>query len=64
MQKDLCVVLWNMHEGGVNKTEMRVQILELFQGVDLILLTKTWHFSSQQLHHVKGYDSFAIPHTM
>jgi hypothetical protein len=39
------VVLWNMHGGGVNKLEMGVQILELFQGADLVLLTKTWHFS-------------------
>jgi hypothetical protein len=30
-----------MHEGGVNKLEMRVQILEMFQGADLILLTET-----------------------
>jgi len=29
-QRDLCVVLWNMHEGGVNKLETKVQILELF----------------------------------
>jgi len=30
-----------MHGGGVNKLEIGVQILELFQGADLILLTKT-----------------------
>jgi hypothetical protein len=30
-----------MHEGDVNKLETGVQILELFQGVDLILLTET-----------------------
>jgi hypothetical protein len=30
-----------MHKGGVNKLETGVQILELFQGVDLVLLTKT-----------------------
>ncbi len=30
------MVLWNMHGGGVNKLEMRVQILEMFQGVDLV----------------------------
>jgi hypothetical protein len=30
-----------MHEGGVNKLEVGVQILELFQGVDLVLLTET-----------------------
>jgi hypothetical protein len=35
------VVLWNMHRGGVNKLETGVQILDLFQGADLILLTKT-----------------------
>ncbi len=40
-QIDLCVVLWNMHGGGVNKLEMGVQILELFQGADLVLLTET-----------------------
>jgi hypothetical protein len=30
-----------MHGGGVNKLETGVQILELFQGVDLVLLTET-----------------------
>ncbi len=40
-QKDLCVVLWNMHGGGVNKLETGVQILKLFKGVDLVLLTET-----------------------
>ncbi len=30
-----------MHGGGVNKLETGVQILEMFQGVDLVLLTKT-----------------------
>jgi hypothetical protein len=29
-----------MHEGGVNKLEMGVQILELFQGANLVLLIK------------------------
>jgi hypothetical protein len=37
-QRNLCMVLWNMHEGGVNKLETWVQILELFQGADLVLL--------------------------
>jgi hypothetical protein len=30
-----------MHEGGVNKLEMGVQILKLFQGAGLVLLTET-----------------------
>jgi hypothetical protein len=30
-----------MHGDGVNKLETRVQILELFQGANLVLLTKT-----------------------
>jgi hypothetical protein len=30
-----------VHGGGVNKLETGVQILEMFQGVDLVLLTKT-----------------------
>jgi hypothetical protein len=33
-----------MHRGGVNKIEMGVEILELFQGADLVLLIETWHF--------------------
>jgi hypothetical protein len=49
-----------MHEGGVNKLETRVRILELFQGDDLVLLTETWHFPSQHLAHVEGCDSLAI----
>ncbi len=40
-QKALCVILWNMHGGGANKLEMGVQILKMFQGVDLVFLTKT-----------------------
>ncbi len=58
------MVLWNMHGGGVNKLEMGVEILELFQGADLVLLTETWHFPVQNLPHVKGFDSFAVARTM
>jgi hypothetical protein len=29
-----------MHGGGVNKLETKVQILEMFQGADLVLLTE------------------------
>ncbi len=43
---------------------MGVQILELFQGVYLVLLTETWHFPCQHLSHVEGFDSFAIARTM
>ncbi len=58
------MVLWNMHRGGVNKLETGVQILEMFQGVDLVLLTETWHFINQQLPHVEGFDSLAVAHTV
>jgi hypothetical protein len=54
----------NMHKGGVNKLETRVQILEMFQGANLVLLTETWHFPCQHLPHVEGFDSFAIACTM
>ncbi len=54
----------NMHKGGVNKLETRVQILEMFQGANLVLLTETWHFPGQHLPHVEGFDSFAIACTM
>jgi hypothetical protein len=59
-QRDLCVVLWNMHRGGVNKLETGVQILKMFQGANFVLLTKTWHFPNQQLPHVEGFDSLAV----
>jgi hypothetical protein len=36
----------------------------MFQGVDLVLLTETWHFPNQQLPHVEGFDSLAIARTM
>jgi hypothetical protein len=58
------MVLWNMHGGGVNKLETWVQILELFEGVNLILLIETWHFPGQHLPHVEGFDSFAVACTM
>jgi hypothetical protein len=58
------VVLWNMHGGGVNKLKMGVQILKLFQGADLVLLTETWQFLGQQLPHVERFDSLAIARTM
>jgi hypothetical protein len=51
-----------MHSGGVNKLETGVQILELFQGADLVLLTETWHFLGQHLSHVEGCDSLAVAH--
>jgi hypothetical protein len=53
-----------MHGGGVNKLETRVQILEMFQGVDLVLLIETWHFPNQQLPHVEGFDSLAVARTV
>jgi hypothetical protein len=53
-----------MHGGGVNKLETWVQILELFQGADLILLIETWHFPGQHLPHVKGFDLLAVMRTM
>jgi hypothetical protein len=53
-----------MHRGGVNKLETGVQILELFQGVDFVLPTKTWDFPGQQLPHVEGFNSLAIAHTV
>jgi hypothetical protein len=49
-----------MYGGGVNKLEMGVQILKLFQGANLILLIKTWHFPCQHLSHVEGCDSLAV----
>ncbi len=36
----------------------------MFQGVDLVLLTETWHFPSQHLPHVEGSDSLAVARTM
>jgi len=53
-----------MHEGGVNKLETWVEILELFQGANLVLLTETWHFPGQHLPHVEGFDSLAVACTM
>jgi endonuclease/exonuclease/phosphatase (EEP) superfamily protein YafD len=53
-----------MYGGGVNKLETWVQILKMFQGVNLVLLTETWHFPNQQLSHVEGFDSLAVARTM
>jgi hypothetical protein len=53
-----------MHGGGVNKLETGVQILELFQGADLVLLTETWHFPGQHLSHVERFASFTVVCTM
>jgi len=53
-----------MHGGGVNKLETGVEILKLFQGADLVLLTETWHFPGQHLPHVEGFDSLAVARTM
>ncbi len=58
------MVLWNMHGGGVNKLETGVPVLELFQNVDLVLLTKTWHFLGQHLPHVEGFASLAVACTV
>jgi hypothetical protein len=54
------MVLWNMHGGGVNKLETWVQILDLFQGADLVLLIETWHFPGQHFPYVKGFDLVAV----
>ncbi len=61
-QKDLCLVLWNMHGGGVNKLETGVQILEMFHGVDLVLLTEIPNFPAQHLSHVEGFESLMVAH--
>jgi hypothetical protein len=53
-----------MHGGGVNKLEMGVEILKLFQGADLVLVTETWHFLGQHLPHVERFDSLAVARTM
>jgi hypothetical protein len=53
-----------MHKGGVNKLETGVQILELFQSANLVLLTETWHFPSQHLLNVEGFDSLVVGRTM
>jgi hypothetical protein len=53
-----------MHGGGVNKLKTGVQILEMFQGANLILLTETWHFPNQHLPHVEGFDSLAVVRTV
>jgi hypothetical protein len=53
-----------MHGGGVNKLETWVQILEMFQGANLVLLTETWHFPNQHLPHVEGFDSLAVARTL
>ncbi len=58
------MVLWNMHRGGVNKVDMVMELLELFQGVDLILLTETWHFPGEHLPNVEGFDSLAVGRTV
>ncbi len=43
---------------------MGVQILEMFQGADLLLLTETWHFPNQHLPYVEGFDSLAVARTV
>ncbi len=53
-----------MHGSGVNKLETRVQILEMFQGVDFVLLTETWHFLGQHLPHIEGSYSLAVVRTL
>jgi hypothetical protein len=53
-----------MHRGGVNKLETGVQILKLFEGVDLVLLIEIWHFPRQHLPHIEGYDSLAVARTV
>jgi len=45
-----------MYKDGLNKLETGVQILKLFQGANLVLLTETWHFP--------GCDSLVVACTM
>jgi hypothetical protein len=53
-----------MHGGSVNKLETGVQILKMFQGANLVLLTETWHFLGQHFPHVEGFDSLEVVHIM
>jgi hypothetical protein len=51
-----------MHKGSVNKLETGVKILEMFQGINLVLLIETWHFPNQHLPHVERFNSLAVAH--
>jgi hypothetical protein len=51
-----------MDGGGVNKLEMGVQILKLFQGADLVLLTETSHFPGQDLLQIKRWLTWSNTH--
>jgi hypothetical protein len=53
-----------MYGDGLNKLETGVQILKMFQGVNLILLTETWHFPGQHLPHIERCDSVVVARTV
>jgi len=39
-------------------------VIQKVQGVDIVLLTETWHFLGQHLPHVERFDSLVIARTM
>jgi hypothetical protein len=54
------VCLWNIHGAAITKLETHEHLLDLFQHVNVVALTKTHHFSGDTFPALPGFCYFDV----
>jgi hypothetical protein len=54
------VCLWNIHGAAITKLETHEHLLDLFQHVDVVVLTETHHFPGNTLPVLPGFCCFDV----
>jgi len=54
------VCLWNIHGAAITKLKTHEHLLDLFQHVDIVVLTKTHHFPSDTFPVLPGFCYFDV----
>jgi hypothetical protein len=52
--------LWNIHGAAITKLETHEHLLDLFQNVDVVVLTETHHFSGDTFPVLPGFCCFDV----
>jgi len=58
------VCLWNIHGAAITKLETHEHLLDLFQHVDVVVLTETHHFPSDTFPVLSGFYCFDVTRPM
>jgi hypothetical protein len=56
--------LWNIHGAAITKLETHEHLLDLFQHVDIVALTKTHHFPGDTFPVLPGFCCFDVARFM